>query len=312
MISPKAFRKILNITSKFIGSFSPNMRLNLAKFFKYQPGIQTLFDPNSIRNYTHIKKISVLKKILLEDGTKLTVDINDIIGFRTAINKKWDSTSLNLVKKIYSKELIFIDIGANIGATCVPIANLGLQIIAFEANLDTAQLLFKNISDNNCKHSIVFPFALGSPEQEGRYMDIFSPIGNVSSASLITNWSHGKDTVKIQSTFLSTLDTALSMLKFMEFKKDIIIKIDVEGLEPEVFSGAINTIRKHRPVIIFENNPIDSESSKLFRNNLSNKFDNYKLFGITEDTKFFDFNPNYRYENAILVPNEKFKMLGFN
>jgi FkbM family methyltransferase len=271
------------------------------------PGAQTLFDPNSIRHYAHIKQKSVHKRINFSDGTKLTVDINDIIGFRAAINKKWDSTCLNLVKKLYTSKLIFIDVGANIGATCIPIANLDLQIIAFEANQDTVQLLFKNISDNSVKKAIVFPFALGAELHNGKYMKISTPIGNISSASLVNNWSHGKDPVKNQNTYMSTLDNTLSMLTLMNGKKDIILKIDVEGFELHVINGSLKTIKKHRPLIVFENNPASSKNSIRVFKDMINKLSNYKIFEITEENLLLDFNPRLRYENAILVPNEKLK-----
>jgi len=308
MITPNLFKKILRITSPFLALLNPKIRLILAKLIIYPKGARTLFDPNSIRHFSHLREKGSFKKVKLQGGIELTVDLNDIIGFRTALNNKWDSTSLNLVKKIFSKDLIFIDIGANIGATCIPIAGLKLQIIAIEANLNTAQILFKNILDNQIKQFIVFPLALGANEQDGKFMDISIPVGNISSSSLVQDWSHGSDPVKKQSTYVTTLDRILNSLSFMVTKRNIVIKIDVEGFEAAVINGSVLTIKKHRPIIIFENNPIVNEDSARFLTMFNEIFLEYNIYELTENTSLLDYNPNIRYENAVLIPNEKLNL----
>jgi len=86
-----------------------------------------------------------------------------------------------------------------------------------------------------------------------------------------------------------------------------VLKIDVEGFELHVINGSLKTIKKHRPLIVFENNPASSKNSIQAFKDMINKLSNYKIFEITEENLLLDFNPRSRYENAILVPNEKLK-----
>ena len=63
-------------------------------------------------------------------------------------------------------------------------------------------------------------------------------------------------------------------------KRDItpkFIKIDVEGFELEALFGALETIRKFRPVIAFEFNVLGSHNNSYFIYKLF-KYNNYKIF----------------------------------
>jgi FkbM family methyltransferase len=286
--------------------------LALAKIFIFPRGMQTLFDPNSIRHHSILNDKKSFKKIKIANDMRLTVDLNDIIGFRTALNKKWDSTSLNLVSKIYKGDLIFIDVGANIGSTCLPIAKLNILTIAIEANLKTAQLLLKNILENDINQIIVLPFAVGAYKQGGKFMDLSVSIGNISSASLVKGWSHGKKPVELQKVYVTTLDQVMGSLGFMKPKRNIVIKIDVEGFEQEVLKGSKQIIKTHRPIIIFENNPNGQNKGATFARNFNKLFINYKVYQLTESTQLLKFNANKRYENAVLIPNEKLSLFNID
>jgi len=57
----------------------------------------------------------------------------------------------------------FIDIGANIGAICIPIAKrlAGLKVIAIEPNPVNVKRLAHNVALNNLKGIEIFPYAIG-------------------------------------------------------------------------------------------------------------------------------------------------------
>jgi len=173
LIQTKAFRKVLLITSPVISIIPPQLRLLLAKILIH-PGLQTLFDPNSIKNYSRLKDKPCLKKIKMDDGTLIIADINDIIGYRIALNKYWDKTTYNFLQIFEPEEVLYIDIGANIGSTCIPIANLGYETIAIEANPDTSSILLKNIALNLTRNIKVFPIAVGPKNLNFTFADIYS------------------------------------------------------------------------------------------------------------------------------------------
>ena len=292
----------MRITSPIIAIINPKLRLIIAKILIH-PGFQTLFDPNSLKNYSRLIYGPCFKKIRMDDGTLFYVDINDIIGFRIALNKYWDKTTYNYLQIFEPEEVLYIDIGANIGSTCIPIANLEYETIAIEANPDTSSLLLKNIALNFTRNIKVFPIAVGPKDSNFTFANIYSQSGNMGATSLNVNWNSGLNKQKVNSVYLTTLDDILKFLnKFNNNKKvKLVIKIDVEGFESEVFDGAQETIKYFRPEIIFENNPSSNSSNFQFLERL----DSYKIFAITPELKFSKFDKNKRYENAIAIPNEK-------
>ena len=90
----------------------------------------------------------------------------------------------------------------------------------------------------------------------------------------------------------------------MADQKNLVIKVDVEGYEREVFKGANETINLHRPIIIFENNPIFLDKDKQ-EEIFYSQFKNYSFYSISQELILSDFDINTRYENAIAIPNEK-------
>lgn len=309
MVSTKTYRTILRVTSPIISVLPPQFRLILAKIFIH-PGFQTLFDPNSIKNFSRLRYKSYFKKIKMDDGTLIYADINDIIGFRIALNKSWDKTTYNFLKNFEKKEILYIDIGANIGSTCIPIARLGYETIAIEANPDTSSVLLKNIALNFALNIKVFPIAVGPKNLNYTFANLYSQSGNMGATSFNINWNSGLNKQKVNSVYLTTLDDILKFLnKFNNNKKvKLIIKIDVEGFEAEVFDGAQETIKYFRPEIIFENNPSSNSSNFQFWGRL----DSYKIFAITPELKFSKFDENKRYENAIAIPNENLNSFAEN
>ena len=175
------FRKILKVTSPIISKVSPQARLSIAKYTKIE-WIRTLLDPNSMRNYARLSKKSSIKKIKLNSGLEMFVDLNDIMGYRTALNGKWDDTALNVVIQFSTEGTIYIDIGANIGLTCIPIANLNYKTIAFEPNPIALELLTKNVALNSPTNFYLFPFAVSSNSEELERLKIFVPKGNIGAS----------------------------------------------------------------------------------------------------------------------------------
>lgn len=291
------------MTSPFTSKMNPNLRVIIARIAKH-PGIQTLLDPNSINLYSDIKRKRYLKEIEYFDGTKLLVDINEMIGFRAAVNGKWDPTTFNIVRKLRKRNTIFIDIGAHIGTTSIPVANLGVKVISFEPNLDSAQLLINNILKNNLQGIILLPIGLGSKKLSGKWKTLSAPIGNIAGSTLITHWNYGKRLSRERDVFISTLDECLLLIGLMSKSEDLIIKIDVEGFEREVMFGGANAIRIHRPIIIFENNPSKIQSKDKI-DEFYQIFSDYEFYSVSEDGVLNTFELKIRYENALAVPKEK-------
>lgn len=303
----KLFRIIQKNFSPLIAKIHPEIRLLIARAIPSQ-GAKTLFDPNSLRHFSHMNSSAFYKSVQFSSKTKLLVDINDIIGFRGALNGKWDNTCLNVVQKMGRENSIFIDIGGNVGTTCIPIGALGVPIVVFEPNKELAGILLQNASANNLTRIDVLNVALSDLKNANTYMMLNSPIGNTGASSLLANWSLSKSNNKKTECYVSTLDKSLKFLNLHIGNKLLIIKIDVEGFEREVLNGSKETINRNRPIVIFENNLKLAEDSQFSMKYFNKIFQKYDFFEIDENLNLSDFEPT-RTCNAIAIPNNLTKKL---
>jgi FkbM family methyltransferase len=151
----------------------------------------------------------------------------------------------SVFEKLMSKNVVFCDIGANLGYyTCMALQRCS-YVLAFEPQQQNLECLFQNLSINNFKDRIeIFPIALS--EKPG-VLELYGASG--PSASLIRDWAGYSSSFK-QTVPVSTLDLILGE-RFND--QQILIKIDVEGAEYHVLRGALQTIkRKIRPYWLVE------------------------------------------------------------
>jgi len=146
-----------------------------------------------------------------------------------------------------------LDIGANIGSHTLWFANRvgskeGGRVLAFEPQRLTYQTLCANMALNSvmcvdCKH-----MGVGSAQKIIKVPVLNPEMKNNFGGLSIKDHEEGEDVaiVPIDHINLSSCD---------------FIKIDVEGMEPEVLMGGLKTIYEHKPVIYLEvdrdeNNPL--------------------------------------------------------
>lgn len=141
-----------------------------------------------------------------------------------------------------------LDIGANMGlVTLVLSALVGEQgrVHAFEPIPDMQALIERSIARNRIRNVELHRVALGA--ESGELM-LSVPRGHSGAASLLPTREHAEDihlTVPVQ-----TLSDALSA---SDIEKIRLVKVDVEGFEPQVFEGAAELFARTPPdVILFE------------------------------------------------------------
>ena len=181
-------------------------------------------------------------------------------------------------------ETLYLDIGANVGTTSLPVAihNKNIEVHAFEPNPKIFQSLEINKSLNNCDNLILHKVAVGLKKEK---LPLF--VTSKEKANF-GNSSFQKNTTIIDP---KTIDVEVIRIDdfFNDIKKPVsLIKIDVEGFEWQVIEGAKNIIKNHGPTIIFEHNDkflndpikIKSELEQFFLSN------GYEVFEIDQ----YDFN----------------------
>lgn len=131
-----------------------------------------------------------------------------------------------------------IDGGAHVGTWARLMAKRFTEVIAVEPSADSYQALLWNLETHNCANVVAKRVALGS--RVGRVaMRIDSDhrkIGN-TGAAYITMGD----------------DVSLEPIDLWELPSLGFVKLDIEGSEFAALAGAIETLRRCRPVVLFEN-----------------------------------------------------------
>ena len=172
-------------------------------------------------------------------------NLKENIGFEIFLNGIYEPEYVKYFAAKIPINGIFLDLGANIGSICIPLAKLrpDLTIIAVEASPRVFAYLKANIEMNQCKN--IFPENLALSSVDNQQLPFYSPeekFGKGSLSAVFTDKAEYVNTI--------TLDTLKSKY---DLKRVDYIKIDVEGYERIVFEGGINLLSlKAAPVILFE------------------------------------------------------------
>lgn len=196
------------------------------------------------------------------------------VGFQLLNTSYFDPEEVNLVmnflqmrKEFFGHGVIAIDCGANIGVHTVEWGKLMYgwgNVIAFEAQERIYYALAGNIAINNCLNASAHHAALGAQVgalniPEPNY-NLPASFGSLELRKSDTNEYIGQSIdysdEKMKSVRMLTIDSfSLNRIDFM--------KIDVEGMELEVLSGAMNSIEKCKPQMLIES--IKTNKSELVR-----------------------------------------------
>ncbi len=192
--------------------------------------------------------------------------INSILKyFGYAIRRPYSGFSLNYnidwIKK-YNINTI-LDVGANIGQFAKFIYGVfpNALIYSFEPIEECYDKLKVNMKDS--KNFRAFNFALGSKDEEMNfYLNDFTPSSSLLKITdnSIENFPITKNQ-KISKVSVKKLD---GLINDLEIRKNVLMKIDVQGFEKSVLEGSILFIEKFVKLLIVETSIIplyENESS---------------------------------------------------
>nr|WP_294860659.1 FkbM family methyltransferase [uncultured Fluviicola sp.] len=185
----------------------------------------------------------VLKTI---HGIKMMIDPSLDKGVELSLFQTgtYEKGTIQLLEKYLDSGSSFLDIGANIGLMSViaskRVGETG-TVYAVEANPNTVSILQTNIELNKCKNIELLPIALSDTQGTALLFENWEV--NRGGASLISQGSEEKG-VEVKMGRLDDL--------FDEGTPIHLVKIDVEGFEPQVLRGGMNWFRKQLPIFIIE------------------------------------------------------------
>jgi FkbM family methyltransferase len=205
-----------------------------------------------------LRKLGIIQRGLLEpfnfrlkkklNGKSFIIPVIKNIGWTNIFNNEpWMYQLLERILK--NKSGIFIDIGANIGQTLLKVKSVNQEITYYgvEPNPVCQFYLKELIRVNNFQSSFILPIGL-SEKSRLTQLYYYSKNPDDATASVIEKLRPLSVIEKKDFVFLASLDELNQV-----FDQGIsVIKIDVEGAEPEVMKGAISTILKYHPIVIIE------------------------------------------------------------
>ena len=145
---------------------------------------------------------------------------------------------------------VMYDVGASSGVYCLLAAFIpSMRVFAFEPAAEAFRLLRSNLFLNGLQESVrAFNLAISDTDADATLKMPGNP-GESGLATLGTPKRFGG---------AREVPCITNRLDSMELEAPNLIKIDTEGCELKVLLGAEQTIRRYRPEIIFEYNPINS------------------------------------------------------
>ena len=161
--------------------------------------------------------------------------------------KIWDKGYIDIIlNQIKNDNTIFIDIGSNYGAYSIPVAkiNTKINVYCFDPSEKALNQLKDNIELNDIKNIKYFKIGVGEKKKFVYFDDEINHYNNSGSYE-INNKNLGK------KILVNSIDNLIMNGEIIP-KKNIVIKIDIEGYEFLALQGLIETIKKFNVFILFE------------------------------------------------------------
>jgi methyltransferase, FkbM family len=183
-------------------------------------------------------------------GLVALVDMGDRRVLDAVREIRGEHPEFPVMKSLLSEGDTFIDIGANSGTYALLASRMVGQtgkVIAIEPQPELARSIAASALLSNASNIEVMETACGKSSGSSKLM---IPVNDTGRAGLHPGFS-GQFVHSTVTVSLSSLD---SLLENAVCPGKMLIKIDVEGNEMDILSGARETIARYRPAVIVELN----------------------------------------------------------
>lgn len=255
--------KLLLIYSKIICLFDPGgFECKLEELYQKQINLKM----SQKRNYNNLnykpKLYSKKKEIIFNTPTKIS-------NFRANTLYSKEKDTINWIDKFGGRNVVFFDIGANIGVYSLYCSMLYKnKVFAFEPQYNNIVLLEKNIQINKLEKFITI---IPNPIYNKNKLDFLLSDKNNLPGSASSTFIKKENIKSYEYKKRLTLSFAIDFLvEKLIIPKPNMIKIDVDGNEIDVIKGAIKTINSIncKTILIESHNPkTDNYVKSFFRKN---------------------------------------------
>jgi FkbM family methyltransferase len=183
-------------------------------------------------------------QIRVVDGIRWELDLREVIDASLFFSGSFEPRAERLIARHLGRDMTAIDVGANVGYHTLRMARqvgpLG-QVIAIEPAPRAGARLRRNLALNDSMNVAIVVAALGDHDVETAELRLQSsyPLSGRGAAEPVR--------VRIARLDSLVLEQGVSRVD--------LIKIDVDGQEAKVLRGALETLRRFRPPVLFELTP---------------------------------------------------------
>lgn len=182
------------------------------------------------------------------------LDLNEGIDLSIYLFGRFEYDVYNAYKHALTEGSVVLDIGANIGAHTLPIAELVGQtgrVYAFEPTIFAIEKLRKNLLCNPqlAERVTVHHALLSDSMEQTKEMEGIPSSWNLSADTDTSHPQHGGSFMALGDVNICTLDGIVESSGIHQID---LIKLDVDGNEWSVLSGAAHTFDHHKPDVLME------------------------------------------------------------
>jgi FkbM family methyltransferase len=191
-------------------------------------------------------------EVVIRDGVLYDLDLSQGIDFAIYLGNIYERKTKAALRKLVSPASLVLDIGANIGAHTLHLAQLvgpDGRVMAFEPTDFAVQKLIRNLELNRSLASRVEPYHCFLTASDGASV----PNTIYSSWPLpVTDGVHAKHLGRKMQTKMAKSRSLDSILSERADRKVQLVKLDVDGFECDVLRGATMILREARPIFVME------------------------------------------------------------
>jgi FkbM family methyltransferase len=195
------------------------------------------------------------REIVVRGGITYELDLTQGIDFAIYLANIYERQTKFALRRLVSPSSLVVDIGANIGAHTLHLAQLvgdEGRAIAFEPTDFAFRKLCRNLELNPVLSARVIPCNCFLTSHDGDQV----PPAIYSSWPLVREPGlHAKHLGREMRTEAAQSRSLDSVLAELADRKVQLVKLDVDGFECEVLGGATTLLREVRPIFVMELSP---------------------------------------------------------